>query len=125
MGLFLVVAGLGDPYLVGKRSLLALRVFVGAAAVEAWVELAWDLEMREFAAVHRAIRSVATQRHGWVSEGAVRVCAVREEPADFFRLVSCFDGGGRVASGAFPVLARCPESTDIVHVDRAALRCCR
>lgn len=88
MGIF---TRLSRPHLVRKRSPLTLHVLVRAVGLETWAEFAWDLEVRELAAFHGAIRAIATKWHGGMFERAIGVCAIREELADLFCLVSCLD----------------------------------
>lgn len=101
----------GSPDLVAKSTPLALCVLVRTTWVQARIELARGLKVRELAVGNCAVGAVATNGHRRMLEGAVRIRTVREEFAKCFSLVCRFDRGRRMTSSALPVLACCSEGT--------------
>ena len=85
--------------------------------VQARVELAVRLDVRELAAVAGAVGAVAAHGHRRVVEGTRRVGAVGEKFAVLRVLEVAPLRGGRVARDAFAVLARGAEGAGVVDVD--------
>jgi len=78
-----------DPDLVVElASLLSLLMLERAGGVQARVEFAGRFDVSELAVRCSAVRTVAAEWHGRMSEGTVRVGAIREELAVQFGLVS-------------------------------------
>lgn len=76
--------------------------------------------MCELATLGLAVSTVPAKRHVGVLEVAVRVCAVREEPANLLRLMSGFDGRGWVTASAFSVLASGAKGADVGNINGRA-----
>ena len=93
------------PDFVAERTLLAFDVLIRTRRVQTGVELAWRLNVRELAALHRAVCAVSAEWHVGMFERAMRVLAVRKESTEGFGLVGGFDRRGWMASDTLPVFA--------------------
>ena len=81
----------GNPYFVREAGLLTLGMLVWTAPIHARIEFACCGKMGEFTSFSSAVGSIPAERHAGMFEMTMRVGAVREEPANFFCLVRCFD----------------------------------
>lgn len=80
--MFLLLISLRLPHLVTECApLLPLSMLVMAGRIEAGVESAGDVDMRELAAFSRTVRTVSAHGRRRMSEWAVRVGAIGEELA--------------------------------------------
>lgn len=97
-------------------------MLVRTVAIRARVKAAHRLVVRERTALPRTVGAIPARRRGRVLVAAHRVRAIREEAADFFRVMGfqlCRRG---VAAGAFGVFAGDAEAARVGHVDGDVVR---
>ena len=86
------LCAVGTPDLVGESSALAFNMLVRTGSVQARIESARRLKMRELAVLSRTVRPIPAERHIWVFKGAFRVCAVRKVSTNLLCLVDSLLG---------------------------------
>jgi hypothetical protein len=102
-------------------SLLTIDVLENAIWLQARVEFALDLAVRELAVGCLTVTSVAARRHGWMFENASSIGAIWPELAILLGLLS----RRWVPASAFSVFARCTKRTFVSEIDCCTLRSCR